>query len=57
MDREKILKRAYIPEEIFDMCYITEKNMIFTPHFTEEGVMNKTGEEVYKEWISNKSEQ
>ena len=46
-ERNNLLKKANIPENIWDKCYITDNKDIFTP------LGDKTGEEVYEEWKSN----
>lgn len=48
MDKEKLLKQANIPENFWDSCYIAENGQIFMP------AINKTGEEIYNEWLENK---
>lgn len=52
--KNKILENAYIPQEWWENCFITEDEMIFTPLFDEEGVVTKTGEQVHAEWLANK---
>ena len=37
-------KKAELPKELMDKCYVTENGMIFTP------IGEKTAEEVYNEW-------
>lgn len=52
--KNQILENAYIPQEWWEDCFITEDKMIFTPLFDEDGVITKTGTEVHAEWLANK---
>lgn len=52
--KNQILENAYIPQEWWENCFITEDEMIFTPLFNEEGLVTKTGEQVHAEWLANK---
>lgn len=52
--KNEILQNAYIPEEWWENCFVTDDEMIFTPLFNETGEITKTGEQVYTEWLENK---
>lgn len=51
MNREEILQNANIPQDIWDRCYISDCGQIFTSY------KDKTGEEVYQEWLKNKDKE
>lgn len=53
-EKNEILEKAYIPEEMWADCFITEDGMIFTPRFNEDGEKLAIGEEIYNEWLANK---
>lgn len=42
----EILKKALIPRDKWEFCYISD-NIIYTPIYDEENRMLKTGKEVY----------
>lgn len=55
MDRNKILEEAYIPEEEWEFCYISDDGLIFRPIYdrdTQE--MLQTGKEYYDRYMANK---
>lgn len=55
MDKNKILEEAYIPEEEWEFCYISEDGLIFRPIYdrdTQE--MLETGKEYYDRYMANK---
>ena len=47
----EILKNAFIPESEWDNCYISSDGMIFTPRYDDKGIMLKTGEQAYSEYM------
>ena len=47
----EILKNAFIPESEWDNCYISDDGMIFTPRYDDKGIMLKTGEQAYSEYM------
>lgn len=50
-EKIKLLKQANIKESDYDKCFITDSNEIFMPY------NDKTGKEVYEEWIKNKNKE
>ena len=47
----EILKNAFIPESEWDNCYISDDGMVFTPRYDDKGIMLKTGEQAYSEYM------
>lgn len=47
----ELLKAAFIPEQEWANCYISEDGMIFTPRYDEREEMTQTGEQAYLEYI------
>ncbi len=56
MEMEK-LAQANIPEALWDACYLSEDGTIFTPLTGEDGAIQKTGEEMYQEWLENRGKE
>lgn len=55
MDKETFDK-AGIPEAWQDDCYISNDGAIFTPQFDVTGVVTKTGQQAYNEWVIAKED-
>ena len=51
MMNTEILKNAFIPESEWDNCYISDDGMVFTPRYDDKGIMLKTGEQAYSEYM------
>ena len=56
MDTEKFAQ-ANIPEAFWDACYLSKDGTIFTPLTGEDGSIQKTGEEMYQEWLENRGKE
>ncbi len=53
---EEKLMEANIPVSWWPDCYAAEDGTIFTPAFEDTGVMSKTGEQVYQDWLAVKDQ-